>query len=96
MNTNLCYDGRKSFITWQIQRRHFGGACPPFWLTKNTYLEHHVTTRKPTMMQKAKVTFSPTYLTKVTYINSKLKFLNTERLVVQVSKTRFNTQSLPL
>ena len=36
------------------------------------------------------------YLTKVTYIGSILKFSNIENLVVQVSDTRFNIQSLHL
>ena len=72
------------------------GSLPPFWFTKNTFLEHHVTTRKPTMMKKGKITFNPTYLTKVTYISSILMFRNTERLVVQVSNTRFNIQTLHL
>ena len=48
------------------------------------------------MMQKEIMTFNPIYLTKVTYISSILKFLNTESLVVQVSNTRFNIQSLHL
>ena len=39
------------------------------------------------MMQKGIITFTPTYLTKITYISSilKFKFLNNESLVVQVS-----------
>ena len=36
------------------------------------------------MMQKGIITFTPTYLTKITYISSilKFKFLNNESLVV--------------
>ena len=62
---------------------------------KILFLENHATTRKPTLMQKRVITFTATYLTKVIYISSILKFLNTESLVVavQVSNTRFNIQS---
>ena len=42
------------------------------------------------MMQKGIITVNPIYLTKVTYISSILKFLNTESLVIQVLNTRFN------
>ena len=65
-------------------------------LLKTLVLEHHVATKKPTMMQKEIITFSPTYFAKVTYIKIILKFLNTESLVVQLSNTRFNIQSLHL
>ena len=82
VNTNVCYKGRKSFVTWQIQCRHYGGPCTPhFGLLKIHFLERHVMTRKPTMMQKGIITFNPTYLTKVAYIGSILKFLNTKSLV---------------
>ena len=47
-------------------------------------------TTTTTMTQKRKVTFNPKYFTKVTYISSILKFLNTESLVVQVSNTTLN------
>ena len=60
------------------------------------FLEHHVRSRKPTMLQKGIITFNPTYLIKVTHISSILNFLNTESLVVQVSNTRFNILSLHL
>ena len=46
-------------------------------------------------MQK-RVAFNLIYLTEVTYINSILKFLKSESLVVQVSNTRFNIPSLHL
>ena len=46
VNTNLCYDGRKSFLTWQIQCRRYGGPCLTFWFSKNTFLEQHVTKEK--------------------------------------------------
>ena len=46
--------------------------------------------------QKRTITFNPTYLTKVTYISSTLKFLSTESFVIQVLNTRFNIQSLHL
>ena len=75
---------KNSFLTLQTQcRRYHGprGPCPPFWFTKNIFLEHYVI-RKSTMMQK-RVTFNLTYLTEVTYISSILKFLNTGSLVVQ-------------
>ena len=88
----------QSFVTWQIHYRRYGapgGLALPFWVTKNTFLEYHATTRKPTMMQKEIITFNPTYLTKVTNITSILKFLNTESLVAQVSNTKFNIQNLP-
>ena len=41
---NFCYGGRKSFVTWQISAVATGarGLYAPFWLTKNTFLEHHV------------------------------------------------------
>ena len=74
----------KSFVTWQIQCS-FGA---------NFFFENHATTRKPTMMQKEIITFNPTYLTKLNSISSTLNFLNTESLVAQASKTRFNIQSV--
>ena len=55
VHTNLCVDSRKSFVTWQIQCRRYGGPGEghlPFWWTKKLFLEHHVKTRKPTMIQK--------------------------------------------
>ena len=55
----------------------------PFWFAKILFLEYHVTTRQPTMTQKGIITFSPTYLTKVAYISSILKFLNTDSLEVK-------------
>ena len=72
------------------------GPCPPFWFTKNNFLERDITTRKPTLMRKGIRTFDSTFLTKVTYMSSILKFVNTESLVVQVSNTRFNIQMLHL
>ena len=39
VNTNFCYDRRKSFVTGQIQCCHCGGPgglASPFWSTKNT------------------------------------------------------------
>ena len=72
-------------------------ACFPHLSLLNTFLEHHVTTRQPTMMEKGIVTFSPTYLNKVTYISSILKFSNSsESLVIEVSNTSFDIQSLHL
>ena len=57
----------------------FTDACAPhFGLLKILFLERHVTTRQPAMMQKGIYTFSPIYLTKVTYNSSILKFLSTE------------------
>ena len=44
-------------------------------------------------MQK-EITFNPSYLTKISYISSILNFLITESLVVKVSNTKFNIQSL--
>ena len=87
---------RKSFVAWQIQCRCYGGLTLNLGLLKVRFLENHVRSRKPTMMQKGIIIFNPTYLIKVTYINSILKFLNTECLVVQVSNTRFSIQSLHL
>ena len=29
-----------------------GSLCPPFWFTKNTFLEYHATTRQQTTMEK--------------------------------------------
>ena len=99
VHTNFCYGGRKSFVTWQIQCHCSGGAGGPnphLGLQKIRFFEHHVRSRKPTMMQNVVVTFNPTYLIKVTYISSILKFLNTVNLVVQVSNTKLNIQSLHL
>ena len=56
----------------QIQCCHYKGPCPLFWFTKNTCLDLHVMTGKPTMMHKGIITFNATYLTKVTNINSNL------------------------
>ena len=94
VHTNFCYGGRKSFVTWQIQYHCYGGPYPPSWFTKNMFLEHHVRSRKSTMVQNVIITFNPTYLIKITYISSILKFLNTENLLVQVSNTKLNIQSL--
>ena len=41
--------------------------CSPYWFTKYTFMVHHVTKRKPTMMPKGVITFKPEHLTKVTY-----------------------------
>ena len=65
-------------------------------LQKIRFLEHHVRSRKPTMMQNVIIPFNPTYLIKVNYISSILTFLNTENLEVQVSNTKLNIQSLLL
>ena len=77
---------KKSFVTWQIWCRRYGGQgglVPLFALQKILFLEHYATIRKPKMMQKGIITFFPTYLTKVTDITSILKFLNTKSLVVK-------------
>ena len=40
VSANFGYGGRKSFVTWQIQCRCYGGPAgpyPPSWFTKNTY-----------------------------------------------------------
>ena len=64
VNTNLCYSGRISFVTWQVQCHCCGGPrgpYPPSWCTKIVFLEHHVRSRKLTMMQKVTITlFNPT------------------------------------
>ena len=99
INTNFCYSGRKSFGTWQVQCHCYrgpGGPYPPSSLTKIRFLEHHVRSRKLTMMQKGIITFNLIYLIKVTFISSILKFSKTESLVVQVSNTTFSIQSLHL
>ena len=57
-----------------------GSLPPPFWFTKNTFLEHHVTTRKLTMIQEGIITLNPTNLT----ISSMLKFLNYGSVGLQV------------
>ena len=44
-------------------------TCPPFGLQQVLFLVHHVTTRKPTMIQRGIKTFNPTYLTEVTHIS---------------------------
>ena len=75
---------KKKFVTCQIQCRRYGGLALYFGLLKILFLQHHATIRKPTMMQKGLITFNPTYLTKVTYISSFLKFLNSESLEYQV------------
>ena len=64
-------------------------------LLKIRFVEHHVRSRIPTMMQKVVITFNPTYWIKVTDISRIFTFL-TESLVVQVSNTRFNIQDLHL
>ena len=71
-----------------------GDLAPHFGLLKILFLEHHVARKKLTMMHKGIIIFYPTCLTKITYISSTTKFLNTESLVVQVSNTRSNIQSL--
>ena len=73
------------------------GLAPQSSLLKIFFFEHHVTTRKRTMIQKGITAFNPTYLTKVTVLAlAILKLLLTETLVVQVLNTRFNIQSLHL
>ena len=84
------------FVTANLVPLLRRGLFPAFWFTENTFLKHHVTTRKLTMMQKGITTFNPTDLIKITYISGILKFLNTESLVVQVSNARLNIQSLHL
>ena len=51
-----------------------GGLTLHLGLQKIRFLEHHIRSRKPTMMQNIIITFNPTYLIKVTYISSILKF----------------------
>ena len=41
--------------------------APHFWFIKNTLLEHHVMTRKPTMIQKGIITFNLICFTEITY-----------------------------
>ena len=36
VNTSIHYNGRKSFVTRQIQCRHTRGLAHAFWCTKNT------------------------------------------------------------
>ena len=38
-----------------------GGPSPPSWFTENTFLQHHVRSRKPAILQKGKITFNPPY-----------------------------------
>ena len=63
VNTSLCYDRTKSFITLQNWSRRYGvarGPCPPVWLTKNTFFgtscndrrSKHATTGVATMQIK--------------------------------------------
>ena len=71
VSTNLCYDERKSFAPRQIQCRRYKrvqGSLAPlhFDLLEILFLEHHVTTRKPTLLQNGIIPFNPSYLTKVT------------------------------
>ena len=72
------------------------GALPPFWFTENTCFGTSCNDKKPDNDAKRNdtVIFNLTYLTKVIYISSMLKFSNTESLVVQVLNTRLNSQSL--
>ena len=88
----------KSLLQLKKKFCHLANSMPSlrFVLQKILFLEHHAMTRKSKKMQKGKITFYPSCLTKVTYVSSILKFLNTENLVVQVSNTRFNIQSLHL
>ena len=71
-----------------VATRGLRSLAPSFWFAKYTFFGTSLTTRKPTMMQKGIIIFNPIYLTKVK------KLLNTKRLVIQVSNTRFNIQSL--
>ena len=97
---------KKLLLRWKKKFCHFanlvpslrgrGGLAPILIYKQILFLEHHVTTRRPTMMQKGIIIFDPTYLTKVTCISSILKFLNTESLVVEVSNTKCSIQSLHL
>ena len=67
-----------------------GGLTLHLGLLKIRFLEHHVRSRKPTMLRKGTITFNPTYLIKVTHISCILKFLNTESLVFKVFNIRIN------
>ena len=72
-------------------------ALPPFLFNKNAVFGTLYNDKKSDNDVKRNITIcNPTYLTKVTYISSISMFLNTEILVVQVSNTRFNNQSLHL
>ena len=46
-------------LRWgQWRRTPLTTACvPPFWFTQNTFLEHHVTTRQQTIMEKGSIKF---------------------------------------
>ena len=68
-----------------------GCLCPPFWFTKDTCLEHHVTKRQLTIVWKRNGNVQSKR-----YSSSKLMFLNIKSFVVQVSNTSFNIQSLHL
>ena len=73
VNTNFCYGERNSFFTWQIQCRCYGGQgglALQLGLLKIRFSEHHVRSRKPTMLQQRTITFNPTYLIKVTHNSS--------------------------
>ena len=68
-----------------------GCLCPPFWFTKDTCLEHHVTKRQLTIMRKRNGNVQ-SYL----HSSSKLMFLNIKSIVVQVSNTSFSNHGLYL
>ena len=62
VNTNLCYDGRKRFYHLASSVPSLRGALPHILVNQKLFfLEHHATTRKPTLLQKRKITFNRTY-----------------------------------
>ena len=100
VNTNFCYCGRKSFVTLQAQCHCCGEPERPYhlcWFTKIRFFGTSCKVKKTDSDAKSNNNVQYyLYLIKVTYISSKLKFLNPERVVVQVSNTKLNIQSLHL
>ena len=63
---------KKKFCHWQIQHRRYGGPCSSVWFTENTLLGTSSNDKKADQdaKRKNKITFNPTYLTKVTDSNT--------------------------
>ena len=72
------------------------GPYPPFWFTKNTFFGTPCKVKKTDNDAKGIITFNPSYLIKVTYSSSVLKFLNTESFSGLSANIRNNIQSLQL
>ena len=58
--------------------------CPPFWFTQNTFLAHHVTIRKQTIMKKGTIAFKHT--SRLKYSRFFCKIVSHQLLCINVTQ----------